>query len=160
MQRQLDYGLLLTREYTAWSRLYSRYKLEPWPVQTLPPPNMLPTIQPVTNFDQLLRTPYNKTATADISAGAGTYVAMLTVPAGKRWWLFAWWRENTSANSTVILNVAGVELPVSSLGTSATISGNVYYVLDEGDSIGLDSTGNGGDSSRRLIAHYEQESAY
>jgi len=90
-------------------------------------------------------------AVLDIQAAAGTFVQAFIVPAGERWILKRFWKEGTTAATRVVLrNAAGTELRIAT--TSATVLAGSFddIQLEAGDEIGLDTTGNAGDSARGL----------
>ncbi len=97
-------------------------------------------------------------AAVSLVAAAGTPTAILTVPAGKRWRVKHIWREATLATSRVEIyykdTLAWYELGLSGL-TEQWLSTDL--ILDAGCLLGMDTTGNGGDTSILLTAHYQEE---
>lgn len=144
----------------AWSRLVNRFLLEP--IHPLVMKTIGDQVVPVTQFDDLLRTPQGvRVGSIDLQASAGTFVAFFTVPEGERWTLKQLHRPGTTANSLVALqDGSGSYIPLTTLGTTEAIFGSAGIELDQGWQIGMLTTGNAGDSSRDLRIYYLLEDAF
>jgi len=119
-----------------------------------------PVVLAVTDISTLLATAKTQqSTTVDLSGGAGGYVAVFTVPTLKRWLILSWYRNATTASSSVSIKVAGVTSQRSAGGTNAEV-GLDNAVLQASDSIGLAATGNVGDNARVMTIHYLEEDAY
>lgn len=115
------------------------------------------------SIDKLLQSPQlEKSAAIDISGVAGTYVPMLTVPAGKRWTVNFLMRSLTTANSRLVAldSSQGASTMLEPVGTAETFHYNLNLLLDEGDTLGMLTTGDGGDASKRILAWVIEEAAY
>lgn len=123
---------------------------------------LAPVVYPVTNVDPLMVIPYIDTATKDLSAGAGTFVAYFTVPQGKRWHVRYYARGGTVAATTIVLKDTGSN--VINLAAAGTGGAYVHIYgglpLEQGWSIGMNTTGNGADSAIVMQIHYEEEDAH
>lgn len=85
-----------SRALEVWRRLYTRYALEPFPASV--GPDVLKTIVPVTQADQLLQTPEIREAT--VTSSAGNIVTYHTVPAGERWEVYGYELERLAGDRT------------------------------------------------------------
>jgi len=159
----LDNGaaLIPSKEFDVWSRLYNRFSLEPHPAGV--GPSVSKTIVPVTQADLLLAQPQGRTAVANLTAASGTYVAMHTVPKGERWHVTHVLRGGT--DSVTSIHVLGLEPSPGTL-LALTADGTaperltVSFILDEGDSMGLLTTGGAGDTARNLTILYSKEESF
>lgn len=154
--------MVLTRKWAIWRRIAARLELENEAVIVGERPTVSLQIVPVFNIDDLLRNSNNQeSAATDLSAAAGTYVAMLTVPDGKRWYVRHMYRSSTVANSEMLFSVNSEPVQVSGPGTAAeAFSPGQELVLDEGDTMGMLTTGNGGDTGVTIKVHYLEEDAF
>jgi len=155
---------LKSTRYAIWSRLTTRFLLEP----TQPPaggrPELTTTVVPVTSVDELLQVPTIPAQVAnDISAGAGTFTAYFTVPADKRWRLVSYFRDATTANTRIRINsgAGSVTIPITDAGTAsqATVLATPL-LLDQTFQIGLDTTGDAGDNNIGMNIYYLEEDAF
>lgn len=118
------------------------------------------TITPVTQIDNLLSTPKSDVNNEDLSGGAGTYVPYFTVPSGKRWTLKFTFKTATTAATQIICKIGGNEIFMTASGTAAVALFLQGIKMNEADSIGMDTTGDGGDANRFLYLIYEEEDSY
>lgn len=149
-----------SRQLEVWRRLYQRYSLEPFPASVSP--DVLKTIVPVTQADLLLRVPVTVVSAAtDLQAAAGTYVAMHTVPDGKRWNLVSISRSGTTGSSRVRFR-AKVGDGLFSMTVGGTNAEILVFpgTMDQLADIGMDTTGNAGDTGVFLSLHYTEEDAF
>ena len=153
-----DPGLIPSKRFDVWRRLYTRFLLEPRPATV--GVDVGKTIIPVTVVDLLLVRLAPQSAAQDISASAGAYVAFHTVPSGTRWVVKAYVRDTTTAATRVSVNINGTFLTITGSQTASQENNNVDWQLNEGDSIGLVTTGNGADSARRLTVLVEEQDAF
>lgn len=152
---------LFSRQFQLWSRLINRFTLEPSPVEDNPAPMVDTTIYPITDADKLLSIPtIASDATMDIQAAAGSFVVAFTVPAGERWTLLAAWREGTSGASSIMVSDGSLSQRLTIQDTAGQVFNTTRVDLPEGWSIGLETTGNAGDSARDILALYLVEDAY
>lgn len=77
-------GLIPSKNFDVWTRLYQRYTLEPGPLRSSRAAVGL-TVQPITDADRLLQTARVTRFTLTV-AGIGIQ-SVATVPAGERWTL-------------------------------------------------------------------------
>lgn len=151
-----------SRRFDAFSRLYSRYLLDPGPVEAGVGPGVLTTVIPVTQLDELLAEPGIRTATLALEASAGTLVEGLTVPRGRRWKVKLMTLANTAAVTRMqIRDVSRAQsVSVDTNGTSLHVVDGVEYILDELDFIGALTTGNVGDTAIIIAAYVEESDAF
>ena len=141
-------------ETAVMRRLYDRYKLDPKGVVFV---TMSPTVKPVTQADELLKTPGAASTSGDLTAAPGTYVPYFTVPAGKRWTLKFARRDPSTGASGIQIGYGTTSYFFDSLGTSAETVPMDDLKLDEGDTIGMITTGNGADGAIVMRLFYEEE---
>ena len=152
--------------FATFARLGSRLRYRGSPTPDVDTPQVSNTVIPITNFDVLLLTPtIPAQVTLDISAGAGTYTPYFTVPSRKRWTLKAAFRDGTTGTCrTRIRNASTRTIPLSAnTGTGGNLDMAVLHspiTLDEGWSIGLDTTGNGADTAIGMFVMYDEEDAF
>jgi len=146
--------------YNLFSRLYERFNLEPRPVEQIEQPSVANQIVPVTQADRLLQVLAPQSDTADISAAAGTLVVYFTVPAGRRWTIISSLKEATTANTRIRATIGGTAMDIGPFGTAESVIVNSEWILDQGDDIGLLTTGNAGDSNRRLVLQVLEERSF
>lgn len=152
-----------SRVFTLWERLYRRFSIEPVPAQSSETPGVLTTIQPITDADELLRTP---TATAftslDLSGTIGGFISIYTGAAGVRAHLKNVHREATIANSQIAIRIGGSGGVIFYLTILATAEqvwvGDI--TLDEGDQLGVIATGNAGDDTQAADFYFESEDLF
>lgn len=85
----------------------------------------------------------------DIQAAAGTFVSYHSVPTDKWWELLSVFREATTAATRVRLKLSGILVHITATATAESVS-STQWQLNPGDEIGIDTTGNAGDSNRGL----------
>lgn len=146
-----------------WKRLQTRFKARRKTDTDIDDPEhpiLLETVQPITNFDELAKIPVASRVARDISAGAGATVAYFTVPQGERWTLKFFYKEGTTANTQTRVNIDGQDANISVLGTTNAAQALYDLVLEEGDFIGLRTTGDVGDNARTCDLIYVKEDAF
>lgn len=122
-----------------------------------------PFIIGITNIDHLLATTGLVAAAFDLTAAQGNYIAIVTVPTGKRYTLKWFFHATTSSNTAWFYNKSGNR---GQLGQYETIdglsrsAGTFDLILLEGDKLELDSTGNALDGARNCVAIYDSEDAF
>lgn len=141
------------------SRLVKRFTLADNP-QVQNPYWLERVILPVTQVDELLKSYNIESVPKDLSAAAGTYVAFHTVPDGKRWVVQTFFKAITTAVSMVRIYDGTTYLTLLPNQTGAHTEFNCELPLKEGWSIGLTTTGDGGDANRALAILYSEEDAY
>jgi len=146
--------------FNIFSRLYTRFSLEPQPVEQTVHPAVGTQITPVTNVDELLLVPTALTGTEDLQAGAGDFVTYFTVTTGRRWRLRHVQREATSSITRIAIIVNGTTHNLTTLQTGQDNEYTPDVILDQGDTIGMLTTGNAGDSSRTLHILFDEENAF
>jgi len=148
---------IFSRRFSLWTRLYGRMLLEPTSDVRVTP-MVSEVVVPVLNADKILETPtVSSTVARDLSPGAGTYVAYFTVPQGEEWSLISALKAVTSTATKVRIEVSGNKLTVWTEGTTGADVINLRdYISREGDSVGCETTGNGGDSSRGMTIGYSK----
>lgn len=148
------------KQFLAWTRLYDRFKLEPHPVdgQNLQP-LLLPTIQPITDSDELLKVLRVESAFADLSGAAGTFTAYFTVPPGKRWEIQNITKSLTAAGTPVLISDGATEISIFPFATAAD-GRNGLWELQENWELGMNTTGNGGDSNIELGILFKEQDAF
>lgn len=150
-----------SKRYDAFIRLYTRYLLEPQPAPADSPVGVSKVITPVTQADDLLKQPKVNFNTKDLTASAGTYTSFFTVPAGKRWVILNISRAGSVGTTNVRLRNAaqGLVVTLVPLGTAA-IDRQGRWVLDEKDTLGMNTSGDAGDTGIQLDIHYLEEDAF
>lgn len=143
-----------------YKRLVERFDLSE-ELLDLKYPVVLPlTIQPVTNFDELVKEQKLAQENKDISAAAGTYVPFHTVPEGKRWYLIRFERDSTTGNSRVAIDDGVNYNYLEAAGTAEKHEYAFRLPMPEGWSIGMMTTNNVADNARGLDIIYEEEDAF
>lgn len=129
--------LIPSKRYDVWSRLYSRYKLEPFPSEGGSAASVAAIVQPVTQADELLKA--RQIAVETISVTGTGIVTAHTVPKGERWTLRA--LRVAVSSGTWTFNALGLADPAAnSFFTevfTTTTGRNTYFegqtmVVDEG----------------------------
>jgi len=149
--------------FDLWRRLYTRFSIEPAPADPELGPAVATTIFPVTVADDLLKLPVATSDSLDISASAGSFVLAQTVPAGKRWTVMWVFRSSTVANSRIrgIVTPSQVTLFLTVVGTGNEVPLELKdVVFEEGDQIGMETTGNAGDDTITLQMYVLEEDAF
>lgn len=152
--------MLESKQFGLWRRLGRRFLLEDQPPAGLGA-HVGTTVHLVTDAGVLLRTPTLDVATIDISAAAGAFVSYFVVPRGERWIMKAIWRVGTTGSSRVLLRDSPVTntMNLSVGGTGEAVLTN-EIAIDEGWDLGMESTGNGGDTTITLRILYERDFAF
>jgi len=144
----------------AWLRLYNRFRVEGGTQET---PELLSTVQPITDMDRLLRTPEYKANELNLSGTAGDFVNYFTVPDGERWFVTSWWREASIADTRIVVRPpegGSNEHRVSLAGTSEEIPQAGRLCLDQKWEIGMDASGDAGDTAIKLTVLIEREYSF
>jgi len=143
-------------QFDIWERLRSRFRLEP--ILPLVTKTLGDEIIPVTNVDDLLLSPTSQSASLDLTATAGSYVAAFTVPEGERWHLrWAWHLVPVAATQMGFVNNAvNIRISTNEIAEQSVNLGDAL-VLEEGDTMGLFTSGNGSDTSITFRIHYSVE---
>ncbi len=146
----LEEGLIPSKQFDVWQRLYKRYLLEPFPlVGSRAAVGM--TVQPVTQADELLRVyRVDVSPNLDLSPASGADVVAFTVPADERWLLTWLQRGATIANSTVTLTdgasgATGIFLLV--FDTAFRIDSSIKIMLSPNSILNMRTTGDAGDTA-------------
>jgi len=147
-----------SRALTIWRRLYTRFSLEPEPASVSP--DVLKTIIPVTDVDELLKNTLTGSTDGDLTGSAGSYVPVHTVPDGKRWTLRNVHREASTGTSAVWVNVAGGNGFLTANGTGEEVVTGLAIKMNQLDTVGLRASGNGADGAIRLNIIYDEEDAF
>lgn len=160
-------GLIPSKRFDVWSRLYDRYSLEPNPLLKSQASVGL-TIIPVTQADELLKQPRSFTETTEASATLNANLALATVPQGRRWGLLTFnvarlTGDNTFSRIQLFDASQGVTVILTefSASTSENLRLEVPYRLDEGDLVTVLMDGAGSSASNiRLVMWLEDEAAF
>jgi len=142
--------------FTIWQRIIEKFDLEEGGLED-PAPQLDTVISPIFDIDHATRGFTRGQPALDLTASAGTYVAGLTVGANLRWRLEVIQSDAVTANSQIVINVSTVEIPLTTLATVNQFLLNPGITLQEGDSIGMLTTGDAGDSARRIRVRYSSE---
>ena len=89
----------------------------------------------------------------DLSGTADVYLAVFTVPQVEKWLLKWVTRDSTTASSRVVAEINGNVIQLTDPAT-ARLNTAMEILLEPGDSIGMFTTGNGGDASREMWIAY------
>tara|TARA_Y100000310_G_scaffold189694_1_gene189654 strand:+ start:1298 stop:1711 length:414 start_codon:yes stop_codon:yes gene_type:complete len=120
-------------------------------------PRVSTVVVPVLDADRILLTPTIAANAADLSAGGSIYVPYFTVPEGQEWRLLWGARNLTAANSSYRVKVGGTDYPITNPGTVAQVGIDLRgLTLRAGDTAGMTSTGNGGDSDIAAYISYDR----
>jgi len=87
------------RRFDLWRRLYTRFLIEPYPVEPGEGPGILTEIVPVTSADELLKA-YGNRAGVSASYNANGQVELIRVPDGERWTVYLIDIRRASGNRT------------------------------------------------------------
>lgn len=144
---------IFSRRFSLWTRLYDRLLLEPTgDVQVTP--MVSEVVVPVLNADAILETPTAYVQSGDLSASAGAYVAFFTVPANEEWHLIELYSDAFSAVTRARVAFTAANINVTGSSASGIEKNLRDYTLREGESVGLLTTGAGGDSDRNASLVY------
>ena len=143
-------------------RLIKRYNLQGYPIEPAQTMIVGRTIVPVTDIAKLLQTAKNEKVSKTLVAAAGTYVPYFEVPSGKRWTLVHAYKDVSVAATALLVKRVGTALAMPWMIATATSEPVVMYrtEVNEGDSVGLGATGNGGDTDVYLWLDYIEEDAF
>jgi len=159
-----DQGIAIqSKAFAIWTRLYTRFSLEPGPSVIGGQPEVATSIIPVTQVDELLKVAKaDKSELIDLSGGGGAAIAMLTVPTGKRWQVGTIFRSSTTGSSrVVVIDPELVPTNITNSGTSEEmVQLGTRLVLDEGWAIGMRETGNGADVAELIHVTFTEEDAF
>jgi hypothetical protein len=136
---------IFSRRFSLWTRLYDRLLLEPTSDARVTP-MVSEVVVPVLSADAILATTKAENASKDLS-GSG-YVPYFTVPANEEWHLIEFFSDTFTGNSRGRIAFKDSNINITLSGTSAIQKTLPGYILTEGESIGLLSTGNGGDADK------------
>jgi len=146
-----------SRRLDIWRRMYAKLGLEPGPASIVP--DVQKTILPVLSVDRLVsvQKTSDRADKVDLSASAGTFVALDTVPTGKRWTVTDIFLNASIGSSCIAFVIGGVEgwFTVNALA-AAEVHG-IAVVLNEGDQIRAQTTGNGGDNAVVMTFVFQEE---
>lgn len=159
-----DQGIAIqSKAFAIWTRLYTRFSLEPGPSVIGGQPEVATSIIPVTQVDELLRdSQVQISASTDISGAGGLAIRMLTVPTGKRWRVNSVHRTATTGSSRVLMiDSDGSAVNISAAGTSEEmVPQGESFVMDEAWSLGMRETNNGADTAELLQATLTEEDSF
>jgi hypothetical protein len=120
------------------------------------------TIVPTYDVRYLYEEPKAQSVTLDLSGTGGYYAAAVTVPNGFRWYVSYIHRGTTTAQSVVRADIDGVA--IVQLGDTRGTDHAQFFppqlVLDGGDSLGLQTTGNAADTGTRFEVLYIEEQEF
>jgi len=142
---------IFSRRFSLWTRLYQRLLLEPTSDARVTP-MVSEVVVPVLSADAILETPTAYGASGDLS-GSG-YVAFFTVPANEEWHLIELFSDSFSGSVRARVAFTTANVNVTASTTSGIDKDLRGYILREGESVGLMSSGNGGDSDRNAYMVY------
>lgn len=118
-----------------------------------------PKVQVVMDISRLLgNTQFPAVAVLDLSVALGTFVSAFTVPEGKEWTMFYTKRTATSTNSKIVVSLDGVNNAYSAAGTSEEFIRS-SIIMPPGMQIGMNGTGDAGDTTRGLVIAYTEVDA-
>ena len=123
--------------------------------------SILSEIRPVTVVDELLKTYSIEYASHDLTP-ASAFQEYFTVPQGERWAVTAWHKAATTGNSRVVINYLedAVNFNCTAMVTAESSELSLNLVLNQGDMMGMLSTGNGADGAIGLRIMVEKEKAW
>ena len=147
---------LYIRAFAIWQRLIPRFDLEE-AYDDDPPPELLTTIQPVFDIAEATHLYSAAVLTLDLQGAAGGFVNGVVPGEDRRLTIQSIWREGTTAASRIVVRRRGADVPISVSGTAEEVVFPAQLVLDDLDILGMQATGNAGDSSRQLSVLYRQE---
>ena len=146
------------KRFEVWQRLYTRFGIEPFPADG-EGPSVSTTVMPITDADALLRTTIFADSPGNLTAAAGTYRPYFTVPEGKVWILKGMSRGPSIANTQMRL-VGQNPLDITILATAAEFVSLADIRLAEGQTLGMLTTGDGGDTAILLQVVLEEEDVF
>jgi len=89
-------------------------------------------------------------------SGSGE-VVFKTVPVGERWYLDSLAIGTTSGNKVAVqVYIGGIEYGITLSGTAAIEVDLTGFTLNEGDSLRVNGTSDGGDNARWVFSHYKK----
>ena len=104
-------------------------------------------IQPITDADRMLENTGLLEDTLDLTGVAGTFVALFTVPAGKRRILLFAGRGGSTGSATMNISDGSDDITISGGGTASEKLNALRYPLDVGWAYGMGATANGADTA-------------
>ena len=149
---------LRSRRYELFRRLTGKLLIEDEQASVFPPA-IERLISPTLDVTDLLLDNRAVSDNQDLSGTVGTYTAYHTIPAGERWHLIQLTRENTISNTHVEINIADgdINFQLVADATATQFFGISTWTLEQGDSIGMLTTGNAGDTNIFLSLFYRRE---
>jgi hypothetical protein len=139
-----------------FKRLVKRFILQTTPRNPLEDIPVIQSIQPITQIDDLLKDVKTAFDGFNLQTGDGTF----TVPAGKRWHVHRYMREETTANSYIWISDGTNIIRLSASGTAREANPLYGIPMKEGWVIGIEQTSDPGDADRDFGILYEEEDAY
>ena len=122
---------------------------------------MLPrTIQAVTQVDELLQDHDANVETKSLIAAAGTYVPYETTPLGKRRRFYGIYTGGSTGAGRLQIQRGAVVVQMEVANTAERFRDLLGLVIDENDSIGLTTTGNGADGAISMVSIYSEEDSF
>lgn len=156
-----------SRALEVWRRLYTRFRLEPFPASV--GPDVSKTIIPVTQADALL-TSYTRVTgdSATMGAASTNTFDVITVPAGERWTVYFIEVQRLTGDNTfdALLIRSGIQggvVKISSFAAAASFLAdmNKAFVLAGGDAMAVDAAGAGvATTTARMIVWVGVEDAF
>lgn len=146
--------------YAAWTNLQSRYLLEERGVPL--PKTFSDVIVPIANADDALALAEVQEDTKSLTGTAGTYVNYFTVPAGEEWQVWMIHRAATIADSAIKTEIRQRVGTLLNTALSARDTAEAFEqyndlrVFGGGETLGLENTGNAGDSAIALTIFYRR----
>lgn len=136
---------IFSRRFSLWTRLYDRLLLEPTSDARVTP-MVSEVVVPVLSADAILAVTKADNESGDLS-GSG-YVPYFTVPANEEWHLIEFFTDTFTGQSRGRVKFIDANINITLASTGAIEKTLHGYILREGESIGLMSTGNGGDTDK------------
>lgn len=152
--------LLESKKFSLWRRLGEKLLLEDQPPSGVGA-SVGTVVFPVLDVDSLLRVPRIETFAGNLDIAAGALVTFFTVPAGKRWVVKSIWRQGTTAGSKILVKGPDSAV-VMNMSPNTTVESVLIteFTVDPRWIIGMESTDDVGDISRRLRILYDEEDAF
>lgn len=149
---------LPVKKFEIWRRLAVRLGIEDQPPGGLAA-GVSKQITLTLDISDLLRTPSADQASRDLTAAAGNVVVYFTVPAGQRWNMKRFLRENTVGDSALTFTIAGA-LRIATPKSTAEVAEEVTMALNEGDAINMRATGDPADADISLTIFFDREDSF
>jgi len=148
------------RAYSIWRKFIPRFDVEPGTI-SVPEPAIGDIITPISDVDRMLETYERQAPALDLSASAGTHVVAQGATANQRLTILWVHKPATTANSAIsvsLLSVGGAAatFQLTLVGAAEEI---LYgpFVIQDGDSVGMLTTGDAGDNARTFRIRYMTE---